>query len=206
MDATARDEALELSQELMADIELSRLPIDQLVLKCIRLARITRDEKASDWLNWERGAIPAGDHTKKWRIKTRRCFNDESKNIYVGAVQIVPMISGWRSQLNQLRIPDVSGDWANAVVGNLIRQINSLGQVIQQYEMILSVVNSEMHDFVVITHYSLKVSERQVSMFNRASMEIETLLSHLGVAGMDVADAGLKWTGWSFAAGWKLRN
>ena len=28
----------------------------------------------------------------------------------------------------------------------------------------------------------------------------------LGVAGMDVADAGLKWTGWSFAAGWKLRN
>ncbi|MFF8668011.1 hypothetical protein ACH49M_21675 [Rhodococcus qingshengii] len=28
----------------------------------------------------------------------------------------------------------------------------------------------------------------------------------LAVAGMDVADAGLKWTGWSFAAGWKLRN
>ncbi|MFB7860045.1 hypothetical protein [Rhodococcus qingshengii] len=28
----------------------------------------------------------------------------------------------------------------------------------------------------------------------------------LVVAGMDVADAGLKWTGWSFAAGWKLRN
>ena len=30
--------------------------------------------------------------------------------------------------------------------------------------------------------------------------------SPLTVAGMDVADAGLKWTGWSFAAGWKLRN
>ena len=28
----------------------------------------------------------------------------------------------------------------------------------------------------------------------------------LAVAGMDVADAGLKWTDWSFAAGWKLRN
>jgi len=35
---------------------------------------------------------------------------------------------------------------------------------------------------------------------------LEAPRGELAVAGMDVADAGLKWTGWSFAAGWKLRN
>ncbi|TQC47393.1 hypothetical protein EEB14_20790 [Rhodococcus sp. WS4] len=158
MDATTREEALELSQELMADIELSRLPIDQMVLKCTRLARIVRDEKASDWLSWERGTIPSGERTRNWRERTRRLFADESENIYIGAVQIVPMVNGWKSQLNQLRVPDASGEQAYVVVGNILSQIGQLRNAIQQYEMILAAVNSEMHNFVVSTHYALNLN------------------------------------------------
>ncbi len=36
--------------------------------------------------------------------------------------------------------------------------------------------------------------------------EGDVVSTRLDVAGTDVDDAGLKWTGWSFAAGWKLRN
>jgi hypothetical protein len=44
---------LELSRELLADIELSRLPTDKLLLKANRLARLAGSEDINAWLNYE---------------------------------------------------------------------------------------------------------------------------------------------------------
>ena len=44
---------LELSTELLDDIELDRLPPDKLILKANRLARLAGSEEVRQWLSFE---------------------------------------------------------------------------------------------------------------------------------------------------------
>ena len=44
---------LTLSEELLADLELSRLPAEQLLLKVTRLARLAGRSKIQKWLEFE---------------------------------------------------------------------------------------------------------------------------------------------------------
>jgi hypothetical protein len=49
--ASRREEALHLSTELLADIELSRLPAMDIARKAFRLARLLDDTEAMQWLH-----------------------------------------------------------------------------------------------------------------------------------------------------------
>lgn len=58
--SSKRDEALKLSEELLSDIELKRLePID-IARKASRLARLTDDTDAMQWLSYEIAGYPEG--------------------------------------------------------------------------------------------------------------------------------------------------
>ena len=46
-------EALELSEEILRNFELSQIPIQQILLKCFRLARLINDFEALEWLKCE---------------------------------------------------------------------------------------------------------------------------------------------------------
>jgi hypothetical protein len=57
--ATRRQEALRLSDELLADIELSQLPAADIARKAFRLARLLDDADAMAWLRCEIGGFEA---------------------------------------------------------------------------------------------------------------------------------------------------
>jgi hypothetical protein len=57
---------LELAKELLDDIELSRLKVEQLILKASRLARLCGSEEFQKWIGYEmRGYY--SDVELKWR-------------------------------------------------------------------------------------------------------------------------------------------
>ena len=57
-----------LARELLDDIELSRLPPEQLLLKTSSLARLLGDKHAQTWIASSWMAIPGP--TKHWRSRT----------------------------------------------------------------------------------------------------------------------------------------
>ena len=48
---------LELSKELLDDIELSRTNVENLILKASRLARLVGSEEIRQWLKFEMGGM-----------------------------------------------------------------------------------------------------------------------------------------------------
>ena len=52
---------LELSKELLDDIELSRTNVENLILKASRLARLVGSEEVRQWLKLEMGGYNSSD-------------------------------------------------------------------------------------------------------------------------------------------------
>ena len=52
-DKSQSQHILELSKELLDDIELSRIDADKLLLKCSRLARLVGSEEIQQWIEYE---------------------------------------------------------------------------------------------------------------------------------------------------------
>lgn len=61
MSDSRRADALALAEELLSDIELARLGSTEIVRKASRLARLTDDSEAMEWLAYE--IIGYGDGT-----------------------------------------------------------------------------------------------------------------------------------------------
>jgi hypothetical protein len=57
------DHIIQLSKELLEDIELSRVSIENNVLKASRLARLIGDKETMDWLHYEMFGYNTTDKT-----------------------------------------------------------------------------------------------------------------------------------------------
>jgi hypothetical protein len=79
--ATRREEALALAEELLADIELSRLPSAEVARKASRLARLVDDNDAMTWLRFEVAGYPSGQtlSAEAWAaaVRSNRTFVNE---------------------------------------------------------------------------------------------------------------------------------
>lgn len=173
-----RVHALELAEDLLTDIELDRLPVDKQVLKASRLARLVGDDHASEWLQYERmGYASDGPQRNEWRIAGRG--REVGDYVYPSVAVLQNYVDARSAQLSQLRIPDVSGDWANAVVVQTTNQIATVTAERLKYDRILVAVSAMLHDFATKWFYALRFSERQGEMFDQAQSAIHALLSDL---------------------------
>ncbi len=76
---------LELSRDLLDDIELDRLPADKLLLKASRLARLVGREEILNWIALEMGGYNATDPISiKYMTLTSRWTNFSKKEGYFG--------------------------------------------------------------------------------------------------------------------------
>lgn len=186
-----RAEARVLAEELLDDIELSRINVEQLVLKASRLARLADDYEAEEWLKWERITIPESDSGIKWQKRTGRRYKD-GNHITRGATRLAPIIATMHEELKQLRIPELSGDQMLVVSNNIMNRIVETRNAIVRIEGVVASVIGEIHSFAANTFYALRVSERQDSMFEEATESIEQLLSALGAETTRKIDAAYR--------------
>jgi hypothetical protein len=96
--------SLALADDLLSDIELSRLAPPQLVLKASRLARLVRDDEAQRWLGFEISGYTFDRTTDDLLTRSGRWADDERTKAYtVPLAEISAIASSERAKLAVLQ-------------------------------------------------------------------------------------------------------
>lgn len=172
-----RSHALGLAEELLGDIELDRLPLDKLLLKGARLARLSGDSEFVRWVSLELTAYGASDFNGKYWLRTFR--GDKENAMYAGAAQVSMAVATLEAEFRNLRIPDVSGEYASVALGNARQYMSGLRNLIIKHKRVITAVSGVLHDFVSKHFYLLSFSQHQGSMFDTAKGNIDAVLVEL---------------------------
>ncbi|MEU0914916.1 hypothetical protein [Streptomyces althioticus] len=170
-----RAHALELTSELLSDIELDRIPLDKLLLKGARLARLASDEEFSSWIRRELNAYSTKDFDGKlWRMTQRG--RDEEDAIYAGAAYLASSTAILEEELRSLRLPNLSGDNLTVPLSQTRQHIVKVRNMIVKYNRVITAVRGVLHEYTSKHFYSLRFSVHQGEMFDAAKASIDALL------------------------------
>jgi hypothetical protein len=174
---------LELSRELLDDIELGRLDADKLLLKCSRLARLAGSEEIQDWIGFEMRGYNSRDSTSlKYMGLTGRWTDYKEKKGYWGPfAQQEATIQAQNATLAALKIPNVSGDFALATMNSVLRSISGTQALISALGGVKSRVLALLHDFVSQVYYEREFAALAEGVFERYKKDIDALIAlHAG--------------------------
>jgi len=178
MSATQSQHILNLSAELLDDIELSRLEADKLVLKCSRLARLVGSEEELEWLNYElSGYGGTADILDKYMSVTGRWTDYKERRGYWGPLaQIEALITSNQAKISHINMPDVSGDKAWLVTRDVLATINAAASAVSTFASIRSKVIALMHSFATKIYYEKMFSSIAASTFEVYQQKVDGLI------------------------------
>ncbi|MCD6034670.1 MAG: hypothetical protein K0R63_411 [Rickettsiales bacterium] len=169
----------ELATDLLDDIELSRLDVERLLLKCSRLARWTGSDETQAWIGYEMsGYFTNNQICLKYMGKTGRWIDSGKKEGYWGPLaQQEASIEAKRATLAVLRVPDPSGEYGTIAVNNAIKAINGTADVISRLSGIKSRVLALLHAFVTDVYYEKSFEVLAESIFDKYKSDVDVLIT-----------------------------
>lgn len=193
------EETLELSKELLDDIELSRLPLQSLLLKAARLARLLEDEWWQKWLKFELVGYPNTAEANDYLDRIGRRI-DKTKGLFyaVPLVQLDGVISTQSLRLQTLRVPDcnVSVSSVNPhdflggnammpsripdpsqIVSRVLAEARTLETNIAQLSGIRARAIAWLHILASTTYHQRAFSSLAESIFDRYKLRVDRLLT-----------------------------
>ncbi|WP_409276154.1 hypothetical protein V1499_11205 [Neobacillus sp. SCS-31] len=169
---------LELSQELLDDIELSRLSGEQLILKASRLARLSGPEEVQKWLSLELGGYINTPIGKKYMAKTGRWINRvEETGYWDSLAQLEAALESNKLKLQTMSIANASGNYEIIAINNVIQAINITTNNISKYESIKSRVLAQLHNFVTSVYYDKMFDSLSESIFETYKSDVDELIT-----------------------------
>lgn len=188
---------LSLTSDLLDDIELSRLPPEQLILKVSRLARLRGSAETRTWLTYElQGYSEKNTVSDKYLKATGRVFKryfGKKVTTYTTVesfAAVSAQIEAAKMQLQVIRVPDTSHAGANRnegipaavrVTEDILGRAHGLNNDIVTYTQIKNTVLSMMHTFVSNLYYELLFSGRMQTIFEQYKTAIDARLAeHCG--------------------------
>lgn len=187
----------ELARELLDDIELSKIPLENIIMKSMRLARYVDNSDISKWLGWEMHGYDQDGANSKYSKWTGRLINEEKMTGYWDPLSsISSQIEINKSHLAQLRIPDITysptsanpnelvGAWASGNIPKITapatESLNRM-QLLSDQNVTLLKIKSKvlglLHFFVRDIYFQLTFSGIQEGIFNHAKSQIDSLLA-----------------------------
>lgn len=187
---------LELARELVDDVELSRLPAEQTLLKALRLARLLEDEKVQEWLRYELSGYQDTQRCRPWMRRFGR-FTDEATAMgyWIPLAGIAGTIAAMQTQIHTLRVPDIhfapssanphelvggfAGLTAKAIVQpaeTVLARLQSLTTAVSTLSSIRSRVLAAVHDFAVSSYHRLAFSGLAESIFEEHRRAVDELM------------------------------
>jgi hypothetical protein len=174
---------LELAKELLDDIELGRTDAERLLLKASRLARWVGSEEIQYWLRLEMGGYNnSNDVSRKYMGITGRWLDREKGTGYWGPLaQQEAAIAAEKAKFAAMRVPDTSGEWANAAIRHVTSAMTASANYITRISGIRSRVLAQLHTFVSEVYYEKEYDSLSESIFERYKRSIDTLIAeHCG--------------------------
>jgi len=177
MPPASPQDLLNLAQEILDGIEGDTLPAERSLLKASRLARIARDEAAESWIALERDGYNAESARNDSNFfQSKRAFTDQTLDVFDGVPVLAQRSKVLRAQLGQLRLPDVSGDWASVALRETRADIARVSLTVQRYEGVLAAVERRVHQYASTVLHTLEFSQSAEGVFDNARSLIEPLL------------------------------
>lgn len=170
---------IDLSKEIIDNIELAEYDVQALLLKSTRLARYVENEEIRAWLRFEmQGYVSENELSELYMTKTGRWTDRKENKGYWGPyAQIDATINSYEARLKQLRIPDSSSNYAATLVNNILSQIASVSSVISKLGGVKSRVTSILHDFATNVYYERVFDSLAESIFEDYKKSIDLLIA-----------------------------
>jgi hypothetical protein len=185
---SARSEALQLSDQILQDIELSQLPLEKIALKASRLARLLSDFDAQEAFELEVSGyayIPGGLPVEKFEIaefagrgySQHDCKTGEEKRyVYSESIAVLEervRIAG--PALAAAVDPDVQSNQPFATIGNTFerREIRSDHSIASAR---LAQRRAFVHRYVSQKYYELKFSGIAEDVFARTRVRVDSTI------------------------------
>ncbi|MET4173876.1 hypothetical protein ABIB99_004976 [Bradyrhizobium sp. LA6.1] len=174
---------LELSRELLDDIELGRLEATKLLLKCSRLARLAGSEEVLKWIGFEMSGYNGSDPISLlYMTKTGRWINYEKKQGYWGPfAQQEASIAALTAKLSSMNLPNISSEYAGIAIQGVITAQNATTTSISSLSGVTSRVLALLHKFVSEVYYEREFAALAESTFERYKKDVDALIAlHAG--------------------------
>lgn len=194
MEKNRNNEALELSEEILKNIELSEIPLANILLKVLRLARLANNFEATEWLMQEINGFDSekGFLTAKAWVATgksgRRYFKkdkDEWKE-YANTQSVAVMESTIKSNMSRMEVsvdPDISvssHSVYNPVIplGNAQERLK-IATEISNLTGTIEKVRSKVYQYVLSVNHELKFGNLTEDIFTRKRASVDKLLADM---------------------------
>lgn len=179
MDESKSEHILELTKELLDDIELNRIEIESLLLKTSRLARWIGSEEIKTLIQFEMNGY---DNLNPLFFKlltiTGRVTDISKKEGYgIPLAQIEAMINTEKIKLNTISAPDTSGEWAFRVMQMYETNLQEISSKISQLSGIKSKILAQLHNFISSVYYEKEFDNLSESIFEKYKSDVDTLIS-----------------------------
>lgn len=188
------EETLQLSEEILRNIELSEIPLRNVVLKCARLARLTNNQNAMDLFNYELAGYPQDENgfilaeafnLARYANRTFRQKDQSGNNEYMFPQTVAELEAEVDAAKEQLRVAfdtDVSVSSSNpmqhviAPMGNTIERA-SLRQIITESSKKIDQLKVAYYRYVLGVYYELKFGIITEDIFSKKKGFVDKILS-----------------------------
>ncbi|WP_341720023.1 hypothetical protein QQG74_10080 [Micromonospora sp. FIMYZ51] len=175
-------EALKLAEDLLADIELSRVDAENLLLKASRLARLIGDEDSLQWLQLELNGYTFNQSTRPHLKRSGRIYKNEkgeerAKVRSFGA--IASNIKSLEGMLSTLHTPSLSGEHLSLALNAHYRNVGQVTNSIAELSAIRSAVIANLYEVATRTYHELLFSESQGELFESTRQHVDSMLAPL---------------------------
>jgi len=195
MSQSASQEALELSSEILADLELDRLPLSNCFMKASRLARLLGDSDTLRTFQFELEGYPStpdGIPADIWALaeKANRVYKEKDKKTetvkercYTNSIESLESAKATaqtRLELTELKPTSISSanpnQYVRAPMAN-IPERNGAQSTILKMSSRLAARRTFLYGYVLNRHNELRVSSPAEDIFGSYSQTIDELLS-----------------------------
>ena len=133
---TKFEQALETCEKILTGIEMGTLTTSSMLMMCLRVARLTNDTDAIEWLQYENRGYPRDKDghvlSEAWNIAYQRgrgSYNKDKKKVVftILASELEGRILSQRTALNNFTTSgvSVSGDYATVAMSTLTRIVSN---------------------------------------------------------------------------------
>lgn len=176
---TENEHILELSRELLDDIELDKLASDKLLLKCNRLARLTGSEEVREWLRYEMEGYNSTDKISlKYMTLTGRWIDFKENKGYWGPLALQEsLIETLKARIDATKITSLEGNWAFRVATDTRSAHAAIGNKIAELSGVRSRVLGLLHTFISGVYYERLFANVAAETFETYKCSVDGLIA-----------------------------
>ncbi|MCX6750455.1 MAG: hypothetical protein NTZ83_03285, partial [Candidatus Pacearchaeota archaeon] len=190
-------EALELSEEILRNFELSQIPIQQILLKCLRLARLINDFEAFEWLKFEANGFETTSDglltPQAWQAasKSGRVSHKTEKELpkgkkpgeyanteTIGVMEEVIEISKKRMEVAydpNISVSSQSTYYPVLPPGNA-EERNTLSNIISERTKVIEKVRARIYEYILNVNYEFKFGKITEEIFTKRRNYVDRVL------------------------------